>query len=350
MKIAIVAPVWIKIPPHGYGGIEWIVKYLADGMTDKGHEVTLFASGDSETKARLVSVYPEEQRNRMGQLSPAILHALNAYKRAEEFDIVHDHTWKEGPALGSYVGSPVLHTLHGPFDEEGKKFYSLVSQDIYYNSISDYQRSCMTELNYIGTIYNGIDIENYPFTTQKEDYFLYLGRMNAEKAPHIAVEVAKRLNLNLIILGKIDSEEEQNYFDVHVKPHIGRKIRFIGEVSKAAKIEIVKEARCLLFPIQWAEPFGLVMIEAMASGTPVIGWKNGSVPEVVEDNVTGFVVDSVESMEKAISRLDLIDPMACRKRVEDNFTVQIMLDHYEKAYFEIVEREKERVKQKAIQY
>lgn len=336
MKIAQIAPVWYPIPPTGYGGIELVVSLLADGLVDAGHDVTVFASGDSRTKAKLSYVYEKAPSSDIGRIPPEIIHMMPAYLRHEEFDIVHDHSGKVGPAIGNFISTPVLHTLHGPFTEENQRYYRTVNHGIWFNSISDYQASLCPDLNYVGTIYNSVNVDWYPFSAEKEDYLLWLGRMNNEKGAEFAVEVANRLDARLILASKMTEPHEFAHFENKVKPILRSNTEIVGELTLDEKAELIKNAKAVLMPIQWPEPFGLVMIEAMVCGTPCIAWRNGSVPEVIDDGKTGFIVESVDEMVEAVRRLDEIDPAACRAWVEERFSAPIMVASYVKAYERIL--------------
>jgi glycosyltransferase involved in cell wall biosynthesis len=227
MKIAIVAPPWFRVPPEKYGGIEIIVSLLADGLTERSHDVTLFTVASSITKAGIFKVFDEEMKSCMdgppsSLLNTALTHSLASYIEISkgEYDIIHDHTWKEGLCSAAFVDIPVVHTLHSPFNEENKRFYSLFKgySGVHFVTISDYKQNCLPDLNYAATVYNGINISGYPYCEDKEDFFFYIGRFNEEKAPHLACEVAERLGEKLVLAGKVNEKEERNYFDQYVKP------------------------------------------------------------------------------------------------------------------------------------
>lgn len=348
MKIAIVAPPWIRVPPEKYGGIEVLISLLADGLVDKGHEVTLFTVGVSKTKARKRSYYVGEMISYLDRppadfLNVALTHTLAAYLEVAhgDYDIVHDHTWKEGLLCGTFCETPVLHTLHGPFDKENKAFYSLIKEfpGIYYASISNSQRRGLPDLNYVATVYNSIDLPRYPFRAEKDDYLFWIGRFNDEKAPHLAVEVARRLGKKIILAGKVHEKAEREYFERYIEPHLGPQVEFVGEVGQWSddKMDLLSHGQAYVYPIQWDEPFGITMIEAMACGTPVVTFRRGSAPEVVEHGVTGYVVDDTNEFEAALGNLEAIDPHNCRERVERLFTSPVMVDGYEDAYRKVLE-------------
>lgn len=337
MKIGLIAPIWYSIPPVGYGGIELVVSILAEGLTERGHDVTVFASGDSKTEAKLVSSCEEAPSSLIGQVYPDLVHALTAYTRAAEFDVIHDHSGTIGPAIGAFSTTPVLHTLHGPATAEAKRLYEMLNFGLYFNSISHYQQSQFGDLNFVRTIYNGIDINQYPFSEKKDDYLLFLGRMNPEKGAHQAVQVANRLGRRLLMVTKMTEPHEKHYFETQVKPLLDSNVEIMGEIDPVLKGEMLSKASCTLFPIQWPEPFGLVMIESMAAGTPVVATRQGAVPEVVADGQTGCIVDTIDEMAEAVERTEALDPWECRNYVKDKFSEDHMVDEYEAAYRQIIE-------------
>jgi hypothetical protein len=343
MKIAMVVPPWFKVPPDGYGGIEVVVSLLADGLVQKGHEVTLYSIASSVTKARLYKIFDEEMKSCLDKppssfLNVALTHTLGSYLEISrhKYDLIHDHTWKEGLCCATFTGVPVVHTLHGPFDEENKKFYRLFENQsrVHFVTISNYQQVSFPGLNYLGTVYNGIKFDKYPYSEDKEDYFFYIGRFNAEKAPHLACEVAKKLGKKLILAGKVHEKAEVSYFNQFIKPYLNASITYIGELGhwSEEKMRLFSRGKGYLYPIQWEEPFGITMVEAMACGTPVITFKRGSAPEVIAHKVTGFVVENMEEFIEATKQVDMIDPQKCRERVEKMFTDKTMVDNYERLY------------------
>lgn len=349
MKIAMIVPPWIKLPPEGFGGIEVVASLLTERLVEKGHEVTLFSVGSSQTKARLFSVFGNEMLTTLDKPSSNIInvattHILSAYSEIAKggFDIVHDHTWKEGLLCASFMDIPVVHTLHSPMDKENKKFYSIIRdrkiKNIHFVSISDFQQQCLPDLDYAGTVYNGIRFKEYPFSRKKEDYYFYIGRFIPEKGPHLACEAAKRLGLNLVLAGKVNEKAESVYFEQYIRPYLGSKIRFIGEVGQwsKTKMNLLSRGKGYLYPIQWDEPFGITMVESMACGTPVFTLNRGSAPEVVEHGVTGFVENNLEDFMKSVKHLDDIDPAQCRERARKMFTTEVMADKYVAIYENIL--------------
>jgi glycosyltransferase involved in cell wall biosynthesis len=342
MRIALIAPPWYAVPPSGYGGIEWVVALLADGLTERGHDITLFAPPGSRTKARLVSPLGERlPPDSIGNPWYEASHAMSAYEGSERFDVLHDHTGPVGVSIGALIESPIVHTLHGPFTPQALMLYSRIARHLWFVAISESQRSMgPSDLRWAGVVYNGIPIDNYPYREDKEDVLFFLGRADEEKAPHLAIEAARRAGRQLVMCVTTKNEREQRYWAEQVEPLLGDDVEVHGECDQEQKADLLGRAAALLFPIQWAEPFGLVMIEAMACGTPVVAWRNGSVPEVIDDGVTGFVVDSMDGMVQAIGRVGELDPRAARAHVEERFSAAAMVTGYERAYERILAAER----------
>lgn len=343
MRVAMVAPPWFKIPPEGYGGIEVVVHILAEGLIDRGHEVSLCTVGSSSTRVVKQAIFADEMKSYLDAppssfLNIALTHSLACYQAIAEvgIDIIHDHTWKEGLLAASFIDVPVVHTVHGPFDEENERFYKLFQgyDRIHFVTISDYQQQCLPGLNYAGTVYNGILLDKYPYAEDKEDFFFYIGRFNEEKAPHLACEVAKELGTRLILAGKVHEEEEREYFDRHIIPYLSTDIQFVGELGhwSEEKMRLFSRAKGYLYPIQWDEPFGITMVEAMGCGTPVVTFKRGAAPEIVAHEATGFVVETMDEFVEAVRRVGEISPRKCRDRVKRLFRAQTMVEGYERLY------------------
>ena len=336
LRIAQIAPCWLTVPPEGYGGIEAMVARLADGLVERGHQVTLFASGGSRTKADLVSVYDEAPGMAEAVDKPYLefAHVLNAYDQAGQFDVVHDHTFPIGPSIGAQVEqAAVVHTIHGPpAHPSARPIYAHLGERVHLVAISDFQRQATPEVSYAATVHNGIDVDHHPFRADKEDFLVFVGRMNPEKGAHVAAEVANRVGRKLIMAGKMAEPAERAYFDAEVRPRLSDNVEYIGEADDEMKLDLYSRAAACLMPIQWPEPFGLVMVESMACGTPVVALRNGSVPEIVEDGVTGFVADDLDAFVEAVARIDTIDPAACRKAAETRFSTDAMVSGYERVY------------------
>jgi glycosyltransferase involved in cell wall biosynthesis len=323
------------VPPTGYGGIEWIVWLLAEGLTAQGHEVTLFASGDSRTNAKLKAVYPTPPSELIGRTMPDLRHLLHALEQAGDFDVINDHTGPLGAVLGELVETPVVHTVHGPLDAEPGEVYEAIGRvapGTGLISLSMNQRRPKPDLNWVANVPNALDLEHYPAHPHKGDYLLFLGRMNHEKGAHRAVAVAMELGLPLKLAGKARETREREYFAEFVEPHLGNGIEYLGEVNHGTKVELLQNARCTLFPIEWEEPFGLVMIESMACGTPVIATRHGAVPEVIGDGSGGVVVDDWREIPAVLEQADEIDPDECRRYAEERFAPGRMVADYLGAY------------------
>lgn len=342
MRIAQIAPLWERVPPPAYGGTELVVGLLTEELVKRGHEVTLFASGDSISKAKLESVCPQAIR-----LDPTIkeyaayeaLQLSRVFGSSQEFDIIHSHVGYPALVYGNFSATPIVHTLHGIFTKDNEQVFATHRQQPFV-SISHAQREPRLGLNYVATVYNGIDVDQHRFypQPQKPEYLAFLGRMSPEKGPHIAIEIAKRVGIPLKMAGKVDPVDVE-YFESQIKPHIdGQHIEFLGEATHTQKNQLLGGAVAMLFPITWREPFGLVMVESMAAGTPVLARPLGSVPEVIRDGHTGFICDRVEDFVKAIARLSEIDRHACRRHVLENFSVSSMVDGYEAVYRQLLER------------
>jgi len=336
VRISEVAPPWLAVPPKGYGGIEWVVALLADGLSERGHDVTLFATGDSETRARLEYAFERAPGPRfINDPWHDTVHTLTAFRDPARFDVIHVHSPWSALVAGVLSGVPTVHTLHGSFTPEMRRLYGEVADRVWFVAISQAQRRQMEELRYAGVVYNGIDIERYPFREQKEDFLLFLGRAAPEKGLRRAVLAAREAGARLVCALKIAHPTEEEEWERNVKPLLTDRIEIKGEITHDEKADLLARARAVLFPIDWDEPFGLVMTEAMACGTPVIATPRGSVPEVIADGVTGFIVSVErypEEAARALERLGEIDPRACRERVRRLFSKEAMVEGYERAF------------------
>jgi glycosyltransferase involved in cell wall biosynthesis len=341
MRVALISPVWFPVPPTGYGGIEWIVWLLADGLVDAGHDVTLFASGDSRTKAELVSVYDVAPSELIGTSIVELHHCQACYERAGDFEVVNDHSGLPAAALGGAVETPVFHTVHGPMDAIGGTVYeqiARVSPQVGLISISLNQRLPKPELPWVANCPNALDFSLYPVKPHRGDYLLFLGRMSPDKGCHRAIDVAVSAGMPLKIAGKKREPAEQAYFDAYVGPHLSGEIEYLGEVTHGEKVELLQNARATLFPIEWEEPFGLVMIESMACGTPVIATRYGAVPEVIDHGRSGIIVDDYREMVDALDVADTLEPDALRAIAEERFSRERMVADYVAAYADHSER------------
>jgi glycosyltransferase involved in cell wall biosynthesis len=337
VRIAEICPPWLSVPPKGYGGIEWVVSLIADGLAEAGHEVTLFATGDSRTSARLEYLFEEAPGpERINDVILDATHTLFALRDVRDrFDVLHVHSPFSALAAAIETGVPTVHTLHGSFTDEMKRLYGLVGERAWFVAISEAQRRFEPSLRYAGVVYNGIDLELYPLREDKDDFVLFLGRAAPEKGWLRAIETAERAGERLVSVVKIAHETEHEEWEKRIRPALPSDGEVFGEVDHETKLDLLRRAKAVLFPIDWPEPFGLVMTEAMACGTPVIATPRGSVPEIVEDGVTGWIVDVDRYAEEAterLSRLSDIDPKACRDRVEERFSKASMVDGYVRVF------------------
>jgi glycosyltransferase involved in cell wall biosynthesis len=333
MKIAEIAPPWFAVPPTGYGGIELVVALLADGLTERGHDVTLFASGGSQTKAKLVSpmVDPPDP-GVLGNPWFDAYHALSAYLAIDDtFDVVHDHSGITGSALGALLRGhpPVVHTLHGPWTELTRRYYALLHEYVHLVAISEAQRSDNPDVSYAAVVHNGVALDDYPFRADKDEFLVYIGRANPDKGPSIAIEVARRAGLPLAMVIKKNEPFERAYWDEIVAPLLNDEVEVFEAISHEQKTDLLGRARAMVFPIQWPEPFGLVMAEAMACGTPVVACPAGAAVELVENGVTGYLRDSIDDLVDAVASIGNCSPSACRARVEEHFSASAMVQGYE---------------------
>ncbi|MGK2286305.1 glycosyltransferase family 4 protein [Pedomonas sp. V897] len=336
MKIAQIAPLVESVPPQLYGGTERVVSYLTEELVRQGHDVTLFASGDSVTSARLVPCVDRALR-----LNPAVQSQLPYHiammeevrRRADEFDVLHFHTdLFHFPITGDYASRTVT-TLHGRLDLPDLAPFYRTFPDAPLVSISDHQRRPMPPVNWVGTVYHGLPADLLPFNPKPEGYLAFLGRISPEKRPDRAIEIAARTGIPLKIAAKVDAADKA-YWDDIIAPmvRVYSNVEYIGEINEQQKADFLGNARALLFPIDWPEPFGLVMIEAMSCGTPVIAFRCGSVPEVIEHGVSGWIVDSVDEAVEAVGKIDQLDRAAVRAAFEERFTVERMARDYLEIY------------------
>jgi glycosyltransferase involved in cell wall biosynthesis len=336
MRIAQVAPLWERVPPPGYGGIELVVGHLTDELVRRGHDVTLFASGDSQTLAQLESIAPRALRLDPSIKEPGVYDLMQLQRvcqRAQDFDLIHFHTGFTALPFADFAKTPIVHTIHGIFTADSRKIYQQ-HRDQNFISISDAQRETDLGLNYISTVYNGMAIEEYPFKAKPHNapYLAFLGRLSPEKGPHHAIAIAKKTGWKLKMAGKIDRVDLE-FYEQEIKPHLdGDQIEYLGETTHEQKVELLGNAAVTLFPITWREPFGLVMIESMCTGTPVLAMNLGSVPEVIAHGKTGFVCNNVDEMVEALPKALQLDRQTCRDYVVSRFSVNRMVDDYELAY------------------
>jgi glycosyltransferase involved in cell wall biosynthesis len=363
LRIAQVAPPFISVPPVGYGGTELVVHNITEELVKRGHEVTLFASGDSKTAATLVSTFDFAIKGKEETLFsplaykllwmhslPALEHVKKAYESADNFDIIHDHTHYLGLEFASFVKTPVVSTYHGSLDlavqSPIERYIFEKNKDHPWVAISENQKNnCSLPLNFASVIFNGIAVEDYPYQETPEDYYVWLGRITPKKGLIDAIKAAQKANVKLMISGVVN-ERDQEFFNKEVEPLLhSPNIVFTGASDFKKKAELFGKAKALLYPVQWEEPFGLVMAEALACGTPVIGYRRGSVPEIIKEEKTGYIVDDVEGLVSAIQKIENMSNEAyhqMRKDARDDalarFTIEYMVDGYEKTYEQLLER------------
>ena len=333
LKIALISPIAWRTPPRHYGPWESIVSLLCEGLIKRGIDVTLFATGESITKGRLRSVcqvgYEEDK-----DIDPKVwesLHIANVFESADKFDIIHNNFDFLPLTYSGLVDTPVVTTIHGFSSKKILSVYEKYNKNTYYVSISNSDRS--SALNYIDTVYHGIDLTQFTYRDLPEDYLLFLGRLHKDKGPKEAIEIAKRSNKKLIMAGIIQDKE---YFKNEIKPYLNENITYIGSVGPEKRDKLLGGAMAFLHPIYFEEPFGLSVVEAMACGTPVIAFNKGSMPELIEDGVNGFLVDDIDGALIALKKNSNIDRKKCRKIVEEKFSVDRMVDEYIKVYEKIL--------------
>lgn len=339
MRIAQVAPLYESVPPRLYGGTERVVSYLTEELVNQGHDVTLFASGDSVTNAELVPIAPRALRLDAGCQDPLVHHILvleTIIQRAAEFDVIHYHIDYLHFPISRRLPTAHLTTLHGRLDLRDLQAIYREFHDAPVVSISSAQRRPLPHANWIGTVPHGLPTELYEPGYVSEPYFLFLGRVSPEKRPDRAIEIAKAAGVTIRIAAKVDAADTQ-YFEDHIEPLLDHAlVDFIGEVGESEKAELLGRAQALLFPIDWPEPFGLVLIEAMACGTPVVAFRCGSVPEVIEDGVTGFIVDDLDGGVAAALKTLTLDRHRIRQEFERRFSASRMARDYVRLYEQLV--------------
>ncbi len=334
MRVAVLAPISWRVPPRHYGPWERVVSLLTEGLVNRGLDVTLFATADSLTRARLVSVCPRPYSE-----DPSIdakvwecLHISEAFERAGEFDVIHNHFDFLPLSYSRLISTPVLTTIHGFSSERIVPVYEKYNANSYYVSISNADRH--PRLSYVATVYHGIPLEEFTLRREPGQYLLFFGRIHPDKGAAEAIEVARLARRPLVIAGII---QDQDYFHREVEPHIdGERVRYIGPVGPDKRDEVIGNCQALLHMINFNEPFGLSMVEAMACGRPVIARRRGSVPEIIEHGQTGFIVETVDEAAQAIDRLGELDPARIRRNVEQRFSRERMVDDYIKVYREVL--------------
>ena len=352
MKIGILGPLWHNIPPAKYGGTEDVVYNLANGLVDNKHDVTLFGPKTAHVSAKVHATVDRPLREKgipWTDSGYTLLHMTEAFDRADQFDILHVHLNKvqdyAALPLALHSKTPVIFTLHfkiaGKEQKEKYDRYLLLQKykHLPYVSISNTQRKSI-DLRYIATVYNGIGLNRFHFSDRKGNYLVWLGKVAPFKGTKEAIRAAKKGNMKIYLMGTIERgvPELSDYYDKEVKPLIDDKqVVWLGEVSYDEKASIMSGAKALLNPIAWEEPFGLVMVEAQAAGTPVISYRRGAAKELIRDGETGFLVDSLDEMVEKITQVEHLDRRACRENIAQNFTIEKMVEGYERAYRDVID-------------
>lgn len=335
LRIGMIAPPWYTVPPRGYGGTEAVVAALVDQLVARGHHVTLVAAGPPGTAAqRYVAVFDEPPSDLLGRdIGPELVCAAEAQRVLSELDLdlVHDHC-SAGPLAASGRSCPTVVTMHGQVHGHNGDYYRRLGRTVQMVAISRAQRRQAPDLNWVATVMNAVDVGSFPYRSQKSDELLWLGRFSPDKGAHLALEVARRAGRRIVLAGKLNEPGEKSYFEDQVRPLLGPKADYVGEADATLKRELFASAAALVFPIQWEEPFGMVLAESLACGTPVVATPRGSVPEIVRHGRTGFLANDLDALVAAVHRVSEIDPAACRADAESRFDLPVMARGYEACY------------------
>ena len=341
LRVAMLAPPWIAVPPRGYGGIEEVVGLLCETLVARGHDVTLFAAPGSRSAARVQTLLESAHADTIGSALHESDHVASAFDaideaadRGDPFDVIHDHSGFTAVAMASRVSTPVVHTLHGALTGETARFYECHARKVHLVAISQSQvEHAPPGVRAVAVVSNPIAVDRWPLGTQKDDYVLWIGRMDPVKGAHRAIKAARLAGRPLVLAGPVQTGQQAAYFRERIEPHIdGRRVRYVGEVAGAAKQRLYERAAAMLMPIRWDEPFGMVMIEALACGTPVIAFPEGAAREIVIDGRNGMLVADEAEMARAIGRVGAIDPHHCRHSVRTRYDAAITADGYEAVY------------------
>jgi glycosyltransferase involved in cell wall biosynthesis len=335
MRIALVAPPWYPVPPRGYGGIERVCYDLAQGLVARGHAVTLLACGPAGTRADYIPVF-EQPPEGLGEVEGPVQEvrygaAVGRKLAGIRCDLVHDHSLA-APLLAGGRPQPTVISAHGPTDNHVGDYYRQLGLPIVATSWA--QRRHAPDLPWIATVHNGIPVDEYPFRSEKDDYVLFMARLSPEKGAHLAVEAARAAGVRLVLAGAPRAPVDHRYLEEEVLPRLGPLARCIGEVGGAERDALLAGARCVISPVQWEEPFGLVNVEALACGTPVVACPRGALPEVVTHGVTGVLGETVDDLAAALKTIDAIDPAVCRADALARFDTAVMVAGYERVYAE----------------
>jgi glycosyltransferase involved in cell wall biosynthesis len=333
LKIAMVVPPWYEMPPRGYGGLEAIVSALVDALVERGHDVTLFGAGErSATRARFVAATPTPQYARLGETLPDVTHTARVHRllAGASFDVIHDHTMP-GPLVAGRQASPTVVTVHGAVDGDLGDYLDAVGDIVQLVAISRSQRSVRPHLPWVATVHNGVSLPVPPMQPN-DGPVMWLARFNPDKGPDLAIEACRAAGMSLVLAGRCQEAGERHHLERDIEPKLDGDVEVVLNPDRAASMRRLARARCLLLPLRWREPFGMVMIEAMSLGIPVVALGRGSVPEIVEDGVTGFICAEPEELPAALRRVHEIDRHACVRRVEQYFSAGLMAQRYEEVY------------------
>lgn len=340
MKIALISKLWEPTSRYSIGGTGFVVGALADELIKRGHQVTLFASGDSRTKAKLVSVIPRCFADSRYSEPQYFLNIARAFEQAADFDVIDCHVEEKALYFSRLVKTPLVFTLEfGEFDQGQQRILNHYRGNNFI-AISNALRKSLPRLNWLSTVYNGIYVDDFPFSSRHGNYLVFLGRLSPQKGPHLAIQLARKLKMKLFLAGKM-SPEDQNYLDSQVKPYIdGHQIKYLGLVKYTEKKKLLKGALALISPIQYLEAFGLNLVEAMACGTPAIAFRRGAISEVIKNGVSGFVIppDNLDAMAKAVLQAKELDRGLVRQWVEKNFPTSKMVEGYLSAYRKVLKK------------
>jgi glycosyltransferase involved in cell wall biosynthesis len=339
LRIAMVAPPYFTVPPAGYGGVEAVMADLVDALVDRGHHITLIGAGSHATSAQqFLRTYDEPVPAQLGEALPEILNTARVAKALATVtvDLVHDHT-AAGPLLAAGRDVPTVVTAHGPVSGDLGRVYRELGQVLHLVALSDTQRATAPDLPWVGTVHNAIRVDSFPFRAEKDAFALFLGRFHPQKAPHVAIDAARSAGVPIVLAGKCSEPLEREYYRTEVEPRLGPDAQVLGMAGPVQKRDLLSRARCLLFPICWDEPFGLVVVEALACGTPVVALRHGAVEELLRDGVTGVVVEKESELPDAILASSGLDPWTCRREAQERFDVTTMATGYEQVYREVLE-------------
>ena len=338
MRIGMIAPPWLPVPPPAYGGTEAVLDGLVRGLVQAGHEVVLAAHPDSQTPAEIRSVLPRGSTDAIGQGATELAHVVAAYEQLSDVEVIHDHTLS-GPLLGPRrTGVPIVATHHGVFDDATTRIFRDVARSAKVIAISHCQAAGAADIPIAAVVHHGVDVADFAFGDGEGGYLAFLGRMVPEKGPHHAIRIARRLGMPLLLAAKMREAPEMAFFEAEVRSLLGGDIEYIGELGHRDKVQLLCGARALLNPIAWPEPFGMVMLEALACGTPVVARAEGAAPEIVDHGTVGFLGRTDAELEAGLHELDRIDRLTCRTWAAQRFSLELMAKRYEEQYLLAVER------------